>query len=132
LSEREKNDPDIKTILIAEDDFVSRKIVNKYLTEKGYKIINASNGLEALTLYQKENPHLILMDIRMPEVDGFTATKMIRDHEKQTGVHIPIIAVTAFAIQGDREKCLEAGMDEYFSKPVDLSKLIEMIEKILT
>jgi CheY-like chemotaxis protein len=88
------------------------------------------NGRQVLDTLQNETFDLILMDVQMPEMDGLEATKVVREHELTTGAHIPIIAMTAHAVKGDRERCLEAGMDEYISKPIDSDKLFDIIESL--
>jgi CheY-like chemotaxis protein len=118
-------------ILVAEDDAVSRRLFVRFLEKNGFFVLVANTGCEAVAFYQKGKIHLILMDVRMPEMDGFTATKRIREHEKISGGHVPILAVTACAIQGDREKCLAAGMDDYITKPIDLEDLINRIYRWL-
>lgn len=115
------------TILLVEDDVISKKIIIRFLNM--YKVIAVSNGIEAIETFNKESVDLILMDVRMPEMDGITATLNIRQIEKYTKKHIPIIAVTACALNGDREKCIEAGMDDYITKPIDLMYLLDIIEK---
>jgi signal transduction histidine kinase/ligand-binding sensor domain-containing protein/DNA-binding response OmpR family regulator len=113
-------------ILITEDNLVNQKLTERVLNKLGYKATIAVNGLEALNLMEKEQFDTILMDVQMPEMDGLEATRKIR---QLTGVQPVIIAMTANAIQGDREACLEAGMDDYISKPVKLEALVEMLEK---
>ena len=90
-----------------------------------------SNGLEVLAALEKDPYDLILMDVQMPEMDGFEATAAIRRREKEKAGHIPIVAMTAHAMKGDRERCLEAGMDDYLSKPIQPKELIEVIERRL-
>ncbi len=120
-----------KQILVAEDQVINRKIVLQLLAKKGYSAKAVENGklaLEAVT----QNPDaysLILMDVQMPEMDGFEATEKIREFEKEKGIHIPIIAMTAHAMKGDKEKCLAAGMDYYISKPVNPNILYQTIEE---
>ena len=111
------------SILVAEDNDVSRLLVGRFLAEQGHTVTEARTGLEAVTLYERGTFDLILMDIQMPDMDGFEATAEIREREQATGDHIPIIALTAHAIKGDRERCLEAGMDEYLSKPIQPGEL---------
>jgi two-component system, sensor histidine kinase and response regulator len=89
------------------------------------------NGREALEELEKESFDVVLMDIQMPEMDGFEATAAIREKEKLTGAHIPIIAMTANALKGDEEKCLQAGMDGYVSKPIQTKELIATIERLV-
>ena len=88
-------------------------------------------GREAVAAFESQDFDLVLMDVQMPEMDGFEATAAIRSREKRTGAHIPIIAMTAHAMKGDRERCLEAGMDDYVSKPVRAKQLFETIESLL-
>jgi PAS domain S-box-containing protein len=117
------------SILVAEDNDVSRLLVNKLLTKQGHTVTAARTGLEALTLYEQGTFDLILMDIQMPEIDGLQATAEIRERESVTGEHIPIIALTAHAIKGDRERCLQAGMDDYLSKPIQPGELTAAIRR---
>jgi CheY-like chemotaxis protein/HPt (histidine-containing phosphotransfer) domain-containing protein len=119
------------TIMIAEDNLVNRKISKEYLRPLGYKIVEAGNGLEAVTRYQEENIDLILMDVQMPELDGYGASQRIRELEKERGRKIPIIAITAFATAGYREKCLSAGMDDYLPKPFKRAELLQLISQYL-
>jgi CheY-like chemotaxis protein len=99
------------------------------LTKQGHTVTAARTGLEALTLYEQGTFDLILMDIQMPEIDGLQATAEIRERESVTGEHIPIIALTAHAIKGDRERCLQAGMDDYLSKPIQPGELTAAIRR---
>ena len=93
-------------------------------------VATAANGEEAVRAHAAESFDLILMDVQMPEMNGLEATAHIRDREKITGEHVPIIALTAHAIQGDRERCLESGMDDYLSKPLSASTLKEKVDRI--
>lgn len=129
-SDKEKTDTKSATILVAEDQIINMKIVTQLLQRKGWKVINAENGEIAVELYKKHDKeiNLILMDVQMPELDGFGATEKIRETEKQSGLHIPIVAMTAFAMKGDKEKCLAAGMDHYISKPIKPEELYLTIE----
>ncbi len=90
----------------------------------------AANGREALALLDQSHFDAVLMDVQMPEMDGFEATAAIRAGERGTGRHLPIIAMTAHAMQGDRERCIAAGMDSYISKPLEVGALIELLEKV--
>jgi PAS domain S-box-containing protein len=116
-------------ILLAEDNEVNINTFSSYLTNKGYRILLAQNGQDAITLSQKHHPDLILMDIQMPDMNGIETIKYICQHSPQA--KIPIIALTAQAIVGDREKCLAAGADQYLTKPVKLRELHHTIQKHL-
>ncbi len=118
-------------ILLAEDNPVNRKVANIFLSRKGHQVTSVENGKEAVEEYNSNYFDLILMDVQMPEMDGFEATRIIRQHEQATGEHIPIIALTAHAMTGYREQCLEAGMDEYVSKPIKENELNTIIDKVL-
>jgi signal transduction histidine kinase/CheY-like chemotaxis protein/HPt (histidine-containing phosphotransfer) domain-containing protein len=117
-------------ILLAEDNVINQTFVIRVLEKKGHRVTVATNGKEAVTAFEKEPFDLVLMDVQMPEMNGIEASELIREKEKKTGTCIPIIAMTAHALTGDREKFLNAGMDAYISKPVDTKMLIETIEKI--
>jgi PAS domain S-box-containing protein len=120
---------DVLKLLIVEDDAISRMVIENFAIQKGWQVIMAQNGKEAIDVYRKQHVDAILMDVQMPELDGYKATGVIRQLEKQKGTHTPIIAMTAFALKGDREKCLESGMDDYLSKPIDAEKFYETVEK---
>jgi CheY-like chemotaxis protein len=124
---KETQKRDIK-VLVAEDQLINRKIVNQLLLKKGWDVTLAVNGKEAFEFFKSSDFDVILMDVQMPEVDGFDATRLIRQHEKGQK-HIPIVAMTAHAMKGDEEKCLAAGMDYYITKPVNPTQLYEAIEK---
>ncbi len=125
ISEQSSND---LRILLAEDNEINRKLVAKLLTKKGYPIDTVENGLQAVEAVKSGEYNLVLMDVQMPEMDGLTATQEIRTWETPR-MHIPIIAMTAHALQGDRERCLEAGMDDYLTKPISPDEVFETIEK---
>jgi PAS domain S-box-containing protein len=116
-------------ILLVEDDEANIKTISTYLEAKGYEICCATNGLEALEMVQAKHPDLILMDVQMPEMDGLEATQKIRQMPDVAA--IPIIALTALAMEGDREKCLEAGATMYLGKPVKLKQLVSQIQTLL-
>lgn len=118
-------------ILIAEDQIINMKIITQLLTRRGLSYTTAVNGLEALNTYKSDPSKIsmILMDVQMPEMDGLEATSEIRKSEVKSDRHIPIVAMTAHAMKGDREKFLEAGMDDYLSKPVNPKELYSTIEK---
>jgi signal transduction histidine kinase/CheY-like chemotaxis protein len=116
-------------ILLAEDNVVNQKVAARVLERRGHRITLANNGAEAVTLFARDKFDLILMDIQMPEMNGYEATTAIRDRERTTGAHIPIIALTAHAMTGDRDRCLAAGMDDYISKPIHLEELLQKVEQ---
>ena len=116
-------------ILLAEDNVVNQKLALRLLEKFGYRADAVGNGSEAVELVQKIPYDLILMDVQMPEMDGLEATRLIRGMEEQMGRHIPIIAMTAHAMTGDRERCIENGMDDYVAKPIKPQELQEVIEK---
>lgn len=118
-------------ILLAEDNPMNQKLIQAILNKRQHQVIIADNGREALQKLKEESFDLMLMDAQMPEMDGYETTTRIRDMEKETGKHLPIVAITAHALKGDREKCLEAGMDEYLQKPIDAVQLHEVIERLV-
>ena len=117
-------------ILLAEDNAVNQVLATRLLEKQGHKVVTAGSGRLVLERLEKETFDLILMDIQMPEMDGFEATTAIREAEQSTGQHIPIIAMTAHAMKGDREHCLEAGMDGYIAKPIKPKDLMDAIENL--
>ncbi len=119
------------SILLAEDNIVNQKIAVKLLEKRGWQVTAVDNGQKVLELLNKERFDLILMDAQMPVLDGLETTRMIRSNEKGTGKHIPIIALTARAMNEDKQKCLDIGMDGYVSKPIDRLNLYDSIEQVL-
>jgi signal transduction histidine kinase/CheY-like chemotaxis protein len=115
-------------ILLAEDNLVNQKLAMRLLEKRGFEVTVVGDGRAALDALEKASFDAILMDVQMPEMDGFEATAAIRNKEKSTGAHIPIIAMTAHALKGDQQRCLEAGMDAYLSKPIRTSELFKIIE----
>lgn len=118
-------------ILVADDYFVNQKMITALLEKKGWNVSIASNGLEVLEKIENNNYDLILMDMHMPEMDGLTASQIIREREKNSNMHIPIIALTANAFPQDREKCFTAGMDSFLSKPVNQETLYREIVRLI-
>jgi signal transduction histidine kinase/DNA-binding response OmpR family regulator len=114
-------------VLLAEDNSVNQKIASRFLEKAGHHVTLASDGRQALAAIERESFDVVLMDVQMPEMDGFEATAAIRAQEQDTGKRLPIIAMTAHAMAGDRERCLAAGMDGYLSKPLDRQKLDEVL-----
>ncbi|GLS39537.1 histidine kinase [Mesorhizobium tianshanense] len=118
-------------VLVAEDNEVNQMVFTQILGETGYGFEIVGNGRKALDAFGRLNPRMILMDVSMPEMNGHEATAAIRRLEEETGTHVPIVGVTAHALKGDRERCLEAGMDDYLSKPISPSALLEKVERWL-
>ncbi|MBV9122500.1 MAG: response regulator [Planctomycetes bacterium] len=119
-------------ILLAEDNLVNQKLAISLLERQGHSVAVANNGREVLAALEKQTFDLVLMDVQMPVLDGLETTAAIRAHERETGRHVPIIAMTAYAMKGDRERCLGAGMDGYISKPIRLPELLKAIEDVLS
>jgi CheY-like chemotaxis protein len=112
---------------LAEDNRVNQKIATRLLEKRGHHVVHAGNGEEALAALAQRSFDLVLMDVHMPGLDGLEATIAIREKEKSTGLHQAVIAMTALAMIGDRERCLAAGMDGYLSKPIDLQQLDDVL-----
>jgi PAS domain S-box-containing protein len=119
-------------VLLAEDNPVNQRVALHMLSKAGHSAVAVSNGKEALAALARESFALVLMDIQMPELDGLEATRAIRAEEEKTGRHLPIVAMTAHAMKGDRERCLAAGMDDYVSKPVPAAALLRVIQSAVT
>jgi two-component system, sensor histidine kinase and response regulator len=118
-------------ILLAEDNAVNQRLVVRLLEKHGHTMLIANTGHEVLTTLDQQPVDLVLMDVQMPEMDGFEATAVIREQERQKGGHLPIIALTAHAMKGDQERCLAAGMDGYVTKPINVQTLSEAISLVL-
>lgn len=116
-------------ILIVEDNAENRDALSRRLERRGYSVVVATDGRAGVTMTQQERPDMILMDLNLPDVDGWEATRMIKA-DPQTAT-IPIIALTAHAIAGDQERALQAGCDAYHSKPVEFARLLDQIEDLL-
>src|SRR6204780_2603269 len=119
------------TVLLAEDNPVNRVLAQKLLQKQGPPVRPVKKGREAVKLWEQNQPRqfdVILMDVQMPGMDGLQASTLIREKELATGAHIPIIAVTAHAMKGDRERCLAAGMDGYITKPINPAELSKVIQ----
>jgi CheY-like chemotaxis protein len=119
----------MKTVLIAEDNPVNRELLRELLEIRGYAVIETSNGQEALEQLQKVQPDILLLDLNMPVLDGFGAIERIRKDPGFSG--LPVLAVTAYAMRGDREKILSAGFDGYLSKPIDPIFLQQELQRLL-
>ncbi|MGD9135936.1 MAG: response regulator [Desulfobacterales bacterium] len=117
-------------ILVAEDTPFNQKFILRLLASWKHQTVLVENGRQALEAFQRDNFDIVLMDVQMPEMDGLETAAVFREREEKFGGHIPIIAMTAHVVKGDRERCLDAGMDEYVSKPIDSDKLFEAIERL--
>lgn len=125
---RQGRQVDSMQVLLAEDGKVNQLVAVRLLERRGHRVTVVENGLEAVNRSRKENFDVILMDIQMPVMSGYEASQEIRRREKQTGIHIPIIAMTAHAMPGDREECINAGMDAYLSKPIESDEFYAVVE----
>jgi CheY-like chemotaxis protein len=119
-------------ILLAEDNVINQKLAVRLLEKKGYRVTLANNGLEVISIWEEDKIDLILMDLQMPKMDGLEATITIRKKEEKTGQHVPILAMTAHAMQEDKRNCFDAGMDAYLSKPLNPKELFDTIENFIT
>jgi CheY-like chemotaxis protein len=118
-------------ILLAEDNVLNQKLTVRLLEGLGHQVVVANNGLQVLERLDTQSFDLVLMDVEMPEMNGCAATTAIRAQEEHTQLHIPIIAMTAHDMSGDRERCLEVGMDDFLAKPIDATKLGAIIKRTM-
>ena len=118
-------------LLVVEDNPVNGLVAKRLLEKQNHTVRTASNGQEALDMIENEKFDCVLMDLQMPVLDGFEATTAIRNKERASGDHLPIIALTAHAIAGDLERCLNAGMDGYLTKPIDTEEVFATVERVL-
>jgi CheY-like chemotaxis protein len=118
-------------VLVAEDNVLNLDLAVRLFERRGHTVTVARNGAEALEILARETFDLVCMDVQMPVMDGLTATAELRAREAGTGGHVPVIAMTAHAMKGDRERCLEAGMDEYVAKPIDTDELFAVVETVV-
>jgi CheY-like chemotaxis protein len=124
-------EPQRLRILLAEDSLFNQKLAVALLEKRGHSVTVAQHGREALAAVEQNAFDLVLMDVQMPEMDGLEATRAIREWEKDRAHRLPIVAMTAHAMKGDRERCLEAGMDAYVAKPVRAKDLFETIDELM-
>jgi CheY-like chemotaxis protein len=120
-----------RSVLLVEDNAVNQLLALQLLKKQGCRVTVAGDGRAALLALEAESFDIVLMDIQMPEMDGFEATAIIREKEKLTGDHIPIIAMTAHALKGDEERCFAAGMDGYIDKPIRTTRLFNTMERLI-
>jgi two-component system cell cycle response regulator DivK len=120
----------MKTILIVEDNELNMKLFNDLLEAHGYATLKTRDGIEALKMAREHRPDLIIMDIQLPEVSGLDVTKWLKEDRNLR--HIPVIAVTAFAMKGDEERIREGGCQDYIAKPISVTKFLETVERHLT
>ena len=116
-------------ILLVEDNEMNRDMLSRRLVRKGFEVVMAVDGEQAVSMAESEHPDLILMDMSLPVIDGWEATRRVKAAEATA--HIPVIALTAHAMSGDREKALDAGCDDYDTKPIEMPRLLEKIDALL-
>lgn len=119
----------MKTVLIAEDNPTNRELLRELLETRGYTVAEACNGQEAVVMVEQSPPDILLLDIGMPLLDGFAVVRKLRENPRFTA--LPVVAVTAYAMQGDREKILTSGFDGYLSKPVNSGSLVQELDRLL-
>ncbi|HBI46721.1 MAG TPA: hypothetical protein DDY78_28285 [Planctomycetales bacterium] len=119
-------------ILLVEDNVINQKVASLMLEKNGHVVVTVNNGREAIETLADQDFDAVLMDLQMPEMDGLQATAAIRAGEEGTDRHLPILAVTAHALHGDREICLDAGMDGYLSKPIQSAQLLQALAEVLS
>jgi len=125
-------DPEgVLRVLLAEDNPVNQRLATRMLEKRGYRVVLAGNGREALEALERGSFDLVLMDVQIPEMDGLQATAMMREKEKGTDAHLPVVALTAHAMKGDRDKFLAPGMDGYLTKPIRPRELDDLLESCL-
>ena len=120
----------MRRILVVDDDTVICNVFAVMLRRAGFEADSAGDGLEGVGMWESGNYDLVLMDVQMPRMDGLEATRIIREKERMSGGHTPIVAITAYALHKDKEQCLAAGMDAYVSKPIDFKKFFQIIGEI--
>jgi two-component system, cell cycle response regulator DivK len=119
-----------KRVLLVEDEPKNLRLARDVLQARGYTTLEATNGAQGIELARKHKPHLILMDIQMPVMDGLVATRILKKNAETQD--IPVIALTAYAMKGDKEKALEAGCDDYITKPIHISEFLKRVKACLT
>ena len=124
--------PRLLDVLVVEDNQVNQRVMKTVLERRGYTVALADTGVAALSMTAERHFDVVLMDVQMPEMDGITATRLLRERDAQQGVHTVIVMLTAHALEGDRERCLAAGADGYVPKPIQISQLLAEIEAALS
>jgi CheY-like chemotaxis protein len=119
----------MKKILIAEDNAINRELLRELLEMRGHEVFEACDGVQALTMVKEVCPDLLILDLGMPVLDGFGVIRKLRGDSDTAG--LPVLAATAYAMRGDREKCLEAGFDSYISKPINPKALNEELDRLI-
>ena len=125
----EHDEVGMKRVLVAEDNAVNRELIRELLELRGYEVSEACDGQEALQMIEASPPDILLLDLGMPKLDGFGVIKKVRENPQLAG--LPVLAVTAYAMRGDREKALDAGFDGYVSKPINAAALSQAMESLL-
>jgi two-component system, sensor histidine kinase and response regulator len=120
-----------RSVLLVEDNVVNQMVAQSLLERRGFEVVLAGNGREGVAVFQRRPFDLVLMDIQMPEMDGFEALAAIRALEERAGRHTPVVALTAHAMKEDRDRCLAAGFDDYLSKPLEASRLYDILRGVL-
>jgi two-component system, sensor histidine kinase and response regulator len=115
-------------VLLVDDSLVNQDMTSRMLRKWGHTVTQAGTGRQAVAALDRHEFDVVLMDVNMPEMDGLAATRLIREKERETGAHVPIIAMTAYAEKGDADRCIAAGMDAYISKPMTHQELFETLE----
>jgi len=115
-------------VLVAEDNLVNQRVAVGLLSKRGHEVVVVANGRQAIDALAREHFDVVLMDVQMPEMDGFEATIAIRERERATGTHVHIVAMTAHALAEDADRCIRSGMDGYLSKPLDAKTLHAAVE----
>jgi two-component system sensor histidine kinase/response regulator len=116
-------------VLVAKDNLVNQKLMTRMLEKRGHTVVVVGDGSRALAALERQSFDVVLMDVQMPAMAGLAATVVIRERERQTGTHLPVIALTAHAMKGDEEKCLAAGMDDYLTKPMKAHELDAALDR---
>jgi len=121
----------VRKVLVADDNKINQQVANLFLKELGFEVDLANNGIEAVSLYKQNVYEIVFLDCQMPGLDGFEACAIIKEIQNRRGLSVPVVAITANAIAGSKEDCLARGMDDYLSKPIDLERVRDMVDRWL-